>query len=500
MSARSLALVACCAVGTVLTISGSRLPLRDAPLLGVDLVPEVAAAGQNATTSLEDQTELSLTVYNSDIALVRDVRQLQLARGTSELHFSDIAATVNPATVHFRSLSEPSRVSVLEQNYEYDLLDPDKLLRKFVGRDVTLVRMRQEAGATREEAVKARLLAYNTAPVWQINGEIVTGIHADHVRFPELPDSLYARPTLIWTLENGGGGARHRVEASYLASKLSWNADYVLTVARDDKSADLDGWVTLTNGSGTAFRNAKLQLVAGDLNRVRQVIGRMLSEDRAERVAAAAAPMAQEAFSDYHLYTLGRKTTIKNQETKQVSMLNGTGVPVTKRYVVDGQAFYYHNAQRPGAPIKDSVQVCYQFKNEQRGKLGIPMPAGGVRVSQSDSSGGVQFVGEDRITHTPKDETLNLKIGNAFDVVCERRQTDFQKIAGSVYEIEYEIVVRNHKTTPVAVEVNEPIGGTWRMLRSSHEWTKTSAWAAQFAVPVAPSQTATLTYRVRVTY
>jgi hypothetical protein len=452
---------------------------------------------QTGSTTLADQADLSLTVYNSNIALVRDVRELQLARGTSDLRFMDIAATVNPATVHFRSLSEPSRVRVLEQNYEYDLLEPEKLLRKYVGRDVTLVRTHRDQSG--EEEVKAHLLSYNGSPVWRIGGEIVTGMQADHIRFPELPGNLYSRPTLIWTVDNTGG-ARHRVEASYLASKLSWNADYVLTVARDDKSADIDGWVTVTNGSGTSFNNAKLQLVAGDLNRVRQSGGRFEVDALRKDAAPAAAAMAQEAFSDYHLYTLARKTTINNSETKQVSMLGATAFPVQKRYVVEGQNFYYHNAQHPGAPIKDVVQVFYQFKNEEKAGLGMPMPAGNIRVYQSDSSGGVQFVGEDRIDHTPKDEGINLKIGNAFDVVCERKQTDFQKIASGTYEVEYEITLRNHKAAAVAVEVNEPIGGTWRMLQSSHEWTKTSAWAAQFNVPVAADAAVTLKYRVRVTY
>src|SRR5262245_56166272 len=220
------------------------------------------------TTTLDDQAELAVTVYTSDLALVRDVRNVQIARGVSDLHFMDIAATVNPATVHFRSLTEPARVSVLEQNYEYDLLEPDKLLRKYVGREVTLVRTRQEGNVTRDEEVKARLLSYNNAPVWEINGEIATGLRADSIKFPELPGNLYSRPTLIWTLDNTGG-TRHLVEASYLAGKLSWNADYVLTVARDDKAADIDGWVTVVNGSGTSFRNGRLQLVAGHLNRVR---------------------------------------------------------------------------------------------------------------------------------------------------------------------------------------------------------------------------------------
>ena len=478
------------------------LPIAQAP--GAKPAPPSAQDPSPARvpgeTTLDDQVDLAVTVYNSDLALVRDVRDLRLARGTGELRFMDIAATVNPATVHFRSITQPAQVDVLEQNYEYDLLEPDKLLRKYVGRDVTLVRMRQQGGTTTPEEVTARLLSYNNAPVWQIGSEILTGLHADHIRFPELPGNLFARPTLIWTLQNDGG-EQHRVEAAYLAGKLSWAADYVLNVGRDDKAADLDGWVTLTNGSGTGFPNARLQLVAGDLNRVRNELGRVVMEQlRADRPAAAAPPMAQEAFSEYHLYTFGRRTTINNAETKQVNLLNGTGIPIRKRYVVDGQNFYYRNTYHPGAPVKDVVQVYYQLKNEEKGGLGMPMPAGTVRVYQADSRGGAQFVGEDRINHTPKDETLNLKIGNAFDVVAERKQTDFEKIAVNVYEVAFEITLRNHKTTPISVEVNEPVGGTWRMLTASHEWTKTAASATQFTVPVAADGTSVLRYRVRVTY
>jgi len=468
---------------------------RPAPAAAQDPAP---ARDQDQTT-LDDQVDLAVTVYNSDLALVRDVRELRLARGVGELRFMDIAATVNPATVHFRSITQPAQLDVLEQNYEYDLLEPEKLLRKYVGRDVTLVRMRQQGGTTTPEEVTARLLSYNNAPVWQIGGEIITGLHADHIRFPELPGNLYSRPTLIWTLQNGGA-EQHRVEAAYLAGKLSWAADYVLNVGRDDKAADLDGWVTLTNGSGTAFPNARLQLVAGELNRVRQALGRVMMEQARNADLAAAAPMQEEAFSEYHLYTLGRRTTINNAETKQVSLLGGTGVPVRKRYVVEGQNVYYRNTYHPGAPIKDVVQVYYQFKNEEKAGLGMPMPAGTVRVYQADTKGGVQFVGEDRIGHTPKDETLNLKIGNAFDVVAERNQTDFQKVGPNTYEVEFEITLRNHKTAPITVEVNEPVGGTWRMVRASHEWTKTAAWATQFMVPVAADGTAVLRYRVRVTY
>ncbi|MEQ1912258.1 MAG: DUF4139 domain-containing protein [Vicinamibacterales bacterium] len=468
-------------------------------LIATPTLAAAPAASDVSTSTLDDQADLAVTVYNSDLALIRDTRNLRLGPGVTDLHFMDIAATVNPASVHFRSLTEPNRVSVLEQNYEYDLLEPDKLLRKFVGRDVTLVRRKTDQGTTTEEEVKAHLLSYNNAPVWQINGEIVTGMQADHIRFPELPGNLYSRPTLIWTLNNSGAG-QHRVEASYLAQKLSWSADYVLTVARDDKAADLDGWVTVVNGSGTAFRNAKLQFVAGDLNRVRNAMGSVLQAAKRMDMEAAAPAMAQESFSDYHLYSMDRKTSVNNNETKQVSMMTATGFPVEKRYVVDGQAFYYRNQQHPGSPLKDVVQVYYQLKNETKSGLGMPMPSGTVRVYQSDSKGGIQFVGEDRIDHTPKDETINLKIGNAFDVTCERKQTDFQRISSNVFEMEYNITLKNHKAVPVSVEVNEPIGGTWRMVSSSHTWAKTDAWAARFAVPVGVDGTSELKYRVRVTY
>lgn len=471
---------------------------------GDDKVTPVVAAATDAPSvaesTLDDQTDLNVTVYNADLALVRDVRNIRLPKEVTDLRFQDIAATVNPATVHIRSLSDPGRVTVLEQNYEYDLLEPDKLLRKYVGRDVTLVRRRTENGTTHEEAVTARLLSYNGAPVWRIGNEIVTGISVDHIRYPELPGNLFVRPTLIWTLKNNGG-ASHRVEASYLATKLAWKADYVLTVGREDTVADLDGWVTLTNGSGTSFRNASLQLVAGELNRVREALGRARLMDSSERaVPAAAAQMAEESFSDYHLYSLARRTTINHNETKQVSMLGATGFPVRKRYVVDGQAVYYRNAQHPGSPLTDDVQVFFEFTNEEKRGLGMPMPSGTMRVYQADSTGALQFVGEDRIRHTPKNETLNVKIGHAFDLVAERKQIDFRRVADDVVEIEVAVTLRNRKSQPVTIEVNEPIGGTWRMMRSSHRWTKTDAWAAQFVVPVAADGETTVSYRVRVTY
>ena len=477
------------------------LPLAHRPLSANTVQAPAPNADGSITTTLADQSDLALTVYNSNLSLVRDVRQLNLPAGESLLRFMDIAASINPATVHFRSLTEPSKLDVLEQNYEYDLLDPNKLLQKYVGREVTLVHARMANGSTQYEDVKATLLSLNGSPVWKIGNEIVTGGSYESIRYPELPDNLYERPTLLWTLQNTGA-RRQRVEASYLTANLSWSADYVLNVGKDETSGDLDGWVTLVNHTGTAFKNASLQLVAGDLHRVMAQNG--MDEMRVmggiAKAMPAAPPFQQESFSEYHLYSLNRKTSVFDQESKQISLLNASHFPMRKVYVVNGQSYYYRAAAQPGAPVKDPVQVFYKFKNEEKSGLGMPLPAGTIRVYQQDSRGGSLFAGEDHIDHTPKDEDISLHIGNAFDIVAERKQTDYKKLSDRLYEFEYEITLRNHKALPISVEVNEPIGGDWEVVSSSYKFTKTAAFAAQFDVPVDKDGTSVLRYRVRVKY
>jgi hypothetical protein len=459
-----------------------------------------AAAAKDLTsmTSEKDQVDLSLTVYNGNLALVRDVRQVHLPSGVFPLRFEDVASSINPATVHFRSITSPARLSVIEQNYEYDLLDPQKLLQKYVGREITLVQPQMDAGSTRLVETKALLLSDNNGPVWKIGNEIVTGVGAESYRFPDLPDNLYSRPTLLWTLDNRGGDSQ-RVEASYLANSLSWKSDYVLTVGRDEKSADLDAWVTLTNNSGAAYNNAKLQLVAGEINRTSVPInGRIAALAQSAPMDEAKQQFGQESFSEYHLYTLGRRTSIQNNESKQISLLDATSVPVEKYLLVEGQPYYYRNPQGIGNAIPQPVKVYYRFKNEDKSGLGMPLPAGTVRVYQSDSQGGTQFVGEDNISHTPKDETLRLHVGDAFDVVCERKQLDYRKLASNLYEMEYQIALRNHKDGPVTVEVREPVGGDWEIVNSNFTATKLDSSTIGFSIPVQKDGNATLDYRVRV--
>jgi hypothetical protein len=451
------------------------------------------AANGNITTTLGDQTDLALTVYNSNLSLVRDVRELTLPSGESLLKFMDIAASINPSTVHFRSLTDPGKLEVLEQNYEFDLLEPAKLLHKYLGKEVTMMRGDQE--------VKATLLSDNGGQVWKIGNDIVTNVGYNSLRFPKVPDNLYDRPTLLWSLQNSGA-QKHKVEASYLTSNLSWSADYVLNVSKDETASDLDGWVTLVNHTGTAFKNASLQLVAGDLHRVvaQYAMDEMKAMSRVAKEANAPAPFQQESFSEYHLYSLNRRTSVFDQESKQISLLNASRFPLRKMYIVNGQSYYYRTASQPGAPIKDPVQVFYKFKNEEKAGLGMPLPAGTVRVYQQDSRGGSLFAGEDHIDHTPKDEEISLHIGDAFDIVAERKQTDYRKLSDRLYEFEYEITLRNHKPVPITVQVNEPIGGDWEVVNSTYKFTKTAAFAAQFDVPVDKDGMSVLKYRVRVKY
>ena len=470
-------------------------------VVAVVLAACVAAGESRAQTTVtstdQDQKELAVTVYNSNVALVRDVRRIRLPEGTIDLRYMDIAAQVNPATVHIVSLTSPKDLNVLEQNYEYDLLSPQKLLQKYIGKELTLIRVVTDNNSTREVPVKAVLLADNDGPVWKVGNEIITGMGADRYEFPDLPENLYSKPTLVWLLDNRAAGEQS-VEASYLTNQVNWSSDYVLTMHSDQKSADLNGWVTVVNQSGTSFHNAQLQLVAGELNRVAQPRSTMMYDMAAKSAGAAAPQFQQEAISEYHLYTLQRPTTILENETKQISLLDAAGAAVQKVYEVDGESYYYQNAQSPGQATKEPVKVYIKFKNAEENSLGMPLPAGTIRVYQGDSKGRVQFIGEDRIDHTPKDETVSLHIGNAFDVVAERKQTDFERLGSRAVEVEYEVSLRNHKPDPVTVLVNEPIGGDWSVLNSTFKFEKTAAFAARFTVPVAANSDALLKYRVRI--
>ena len=470
------------------------------PIVVLGLVatfPAMAAASQPPvveTSTSADQQQMAVTVYNSNLALVRDTRRLELSQGTVELRFMDIAASVDPATVHIVSVTTPTDLNVLEQDYEYDLLNPQKLLDKFVGKQVTLVRTVPEGGAAREERVPAILLANNSGPVWKIGQEIVTGLKTDHYIFPDVPENLYSRPTLVWLIENHHAGPQI-IEASYLAHEMKWNADYVLAVSAQETRGALSGWVTIVNRTGTTYPNAQLQLVAGEVHRAPRPLPRY--EGVLGGVAGGVPQFVQEAISEYHLYTLARPTTLRNNETKQISLLSASGLHLEKQFRVYSRPEYFRSQLQPGMPLKDPVEVHLMFQNSAANTLGIPLPGGTVRVYQRDSKGRMQFVGEDGIAHTPKDEKVDLHTGNAFDVVEERRQTVFERLGQHNFETAFEITLRNHKPEPITVEVNEAIGGEWEMIESNYKYEKTSAFSARFKVPVGADAQAVLTYRVR---
>jgi hypothetical protein len=469
-------------------------------LLLLSVASLAAAQTRELTTTARDRQSVNVTVYNSNIGLVRETRRLTLPNGTIALRFSDVAAQIMPQTVHLNSITSPGSLSILEQNYQYDLLNPAKLMDKYVGREVTLVMRRYENSTEILTPVQATLLSNNGGQVWRINGQIVINpLNIVETRFPDVPANLVATPTLVWDLENGNS-SEQTIEASYLTNGMNWAADYVLVVNADDTRGDLQGWVTLTNSSGLGFENARLQLVAGNLNRVPQ--GQMY--DMAEATSRAGenkSSFQEQSFFEYHMYTLQHPTSIREQETKQVSLLEAAGFKVTKEFVLNGQHYYYSGYDSPGTVIKEKVGVFMEFRNSQQNKLGMALPAGTVRLYKKDDQGNQQFIGEDRIDHTPKDEDVRVKVGDAFDIVTERKQTDYKVIvSGEIYEYAYEIKIRNHKNEPVTVVVNEPIGGDWKMISSSYEAEKTAAFAARFKVPVGKDGEATLSYRVRVRY
>jgi hypothetical protein len=467
------------------------------------IVTGTAAKAQTSeqTTTARDRQSVNITVYNSNLGLVRETRRLDLPAGRVSLRFADVTAQIRPETVHLASLLSPAALRILEQNYQYDLLNPAKLLDKFVGKEITLVLRRYQNNSEIFEPVQATLLSNNAGQVWRINGQIVINpTNIVEMRFPDVPKNLVATPTLVWDVENREAGPQ-TIEASYLTNGLNWRADYVLVVNADDTKGDLQGWVTLTNGSGATFEDARLQLVAGDVNRVSEERNYALAGAMADKRAESESQFQEQGFFEYHLYTLQRPTTIRDNETKQVSLLEAAGFDVKKEFVINGQRYYYSNYNNPGQTIKEKVGVYMQFRNSQQNKLGMPLPAGTVRLYKKDTTGNQQFIGEDKIDHTPKDEDVRVKVGDAFDIIAERKQTDYKVLAsGHLYEYAYEIKIRNHKDGPVTVIVNEPIGGDWEMVSSTFEAKKTAAFAAQFNVPVAKDSEATLSYRVRVRY
>jgi len=453
-------------------------------MLLVSLVPGVVWGAPPALAELGEG--VGLTVYNQDFAIVRERREMSLSAGRSEVKFKDVAATIVPESVQFRSLRPPDDATVVEQNYEFDLVNASKLLHKYIDKPISVV--------TRDgDLLEGVLMSFDDGQLvlgGQAGIELVPrGENVKDIRFSALPGGPLTRPTLVWLVDAGQGG-EHLVQVAYRANQVNWRVDYRAVADQQGDTIDLSGWVTIENRSGRTYRDARLKLMAGDVHVVEPEHEKQRRNGRGRLEIAkqlAEAPAFEEkAFAEYHLYELPRPTTIKDQQTKQIELIDVTRVPVRRKYQCRGEG--------------DKVRVILEFKNarETHQGLGIPLPKGPIRVYQQDADGEPEFLGADEIDHTPKDEPVKVKVGYTFEIKGERVQTDNRKPARRVNEQDWRIRLRNHKDVPVKVEVLESLERhNWRILDQSHEFEKKDYRTIAFEVDVPANAEVVVTYTVR---
>lgn len=469
-------------------------------LLTLALLFPMAVSAQSPVVSTPESREaVSLTIYNGGFGVVREVRSLDLPRGIVDVRFEGVPAQIDPTSLAFKSLTAPGALSVREQNYQFNLIGTRSVLDAAVGQRVRITRALgdrtvTESGALISQPGQGRIVRLDDGRV------LVDPVGT--IELDQLPDGLLSRPSLLWRLGNERAGA-HRVEASYLTEGVSWTADYVAVIDEAETGLDLTGWVTLNNQSGAGYADASLQLIAGDVRRI---------QDRPRQpmvMRAAVAEMAfdqaapeQEAFFEYHLYTFPTPTTIAENETKQMELLSATDASVSRRLVIDGtgQYFPFYRAPRPGAAGQEvSAAVVMLLDNTEANRMGMPLPAGKVRVYKADRRGNLQFLGEDRIGHTPRGETLRLYVGDAFDVVGTRREISNRRINDRTREITIEVEVRNRKEVPASVDVVErAFWGDWQIREATHSHERLDARTALFTLDLGPNETQTVRYTARM--
>ena len=453
----------------------------------------------------EHRENIDLTIYNQDLALIRDVRQVSLHRGVNELAFIDVSQRLRAETVMFKVRSEETEIDLFEQNFHYDALTAQKLLEKSLGRTVRIARINS---ATGEETIEeAQVLSVDNGVLLRIGDRIeAIGLGERHdfpgrIIFDRLPENLRPQPTLVVVFESENA-VEGLVELSYLSRGMSWQADYVAMLTSDERHLSLQGWATIVNQSGTDYDDASIRLVAGDINQAQDnfsgpVMARMMTE------ADAGNGTAPTGLGDYHLYTLPRATGIENNQTKQVALLERIGIPVNKEYRVNGGAHFYMNRLVSQLSEPQSVSVALEFENLRKPGVSSPLPAGVIRVYAESRSHGTQFIGEDRIGHTPESQEVRLRLGRAFDVTVERRQTDYEDSGRGenrlwVYETSHEIILKNAKQHPVEVIVDEQIPGDWTIVKESAPHSKTDAATATWTITVPAEGEAKLVYTARV--
>jgi hypothetical protein len=442
------------------------------------------------TSTLADRESVNVTIYNGSLALVHDRRRVALDAGTSRVAWRDVSANMDATSAILEDLTAPGAVSVVEQNFNFDLLRPATLLEKYVGKQVTIVHDKPVPGRASRET--ATILANNDGIVVQYADRIETSIDGSHIEFPSIPPNLRDRPTLVLDVASDKA-ATPDLDLSYITGGLSWHADYVGVVAPNEDRMDLSGLVTLSNTTGTTFENAHVQLVAGNVNAPRDYPQPQLRTIAAVR---ASNNVTQENYFEYHLYTLALPTTIADAQTKQVALLSARSVPIRKTLEVRGSAVYYSNANADlGAKLPVGVYITFTNKD---GDLGIPLPGGLVRLYKNDSRGTSQFLGSDRIDHTPKNEDVRLHVGDSFDVTANKKQTDFNALGGCEFRSSYDVRIANAKDGDQSVDVVEPIPGQWTILAENVPHRKTSSSTATWTLNVPKNSSTTLTYTADV--
>jgi hypothetical protein len=462
-----------------------------ASMLACCYVSEVSASQatpEEISVNATARSALAVTIYNDGQALIRDTRTLPLHVGQNKIAFRDVASSIRAETTSIRAISG-SGFKLLEQNYEFDLLTPASLLLKYVGKEITVIHTNRATGV--ETSEKATVLATNSGVVLRYADRIETEV-SGRIAFGSVPATLRDRPTLSLLLDSSGGG-NQKVELMYLANQMNWKADYIASVNANVDHMQLNGWVTLTNQSGTSFENSRLQLVAGTLNRVPERREALPMAMMARR-APEAKSMQEEKLADYHLYTLNRPTTILENQTKQVALLSAADIPVVREYLLQSDnAFWWYQNAHPEIQKGLKPSVYLRFENTG-GELGIPLPSGTIRVYMNDSTGGAQLIGEDAIAHTAKGEKIGLRLGEAFDITADRVQTGYKLLAPQNSQSSYRIEIRNAGSKPATVTVREPLQGDWTITQESQTHTKESSGSATWQVKVPAEGKAILEY------
>lgn len=450
--------------------------INSSPGPGIDAVIKPPNAVGNLTPeAVETVGNLEITVYEQGTSLVKEKREIELQNGISQVEYTDISSGIDPTSVIIKDPENKGTV-LLEQDYEYGLLNSDGLLEKYLGREVNVT-------DRNGETYTGMLLSHEGSSI-VIETEAKKVVVLKDFSKIELADSsgLSAKPALIWQIYSPVSGTRQLL-ISYLTSGISWQADYVLIGNADDTKADVRGWVNIDNKAGTTYENAVLKLVSGQLNRVSRPTLRSAEEKAVANEAFSRTPFAEEALFEYHLYTLEKPATLKTNQAKQISLLSADSVPMEKKLIYDSS-------------LGEKVLAYLTLKNSNESGLGMPLPKGVVRIYKADSSGGLQFIGEDQIKHIPDAGEMRVAVGSSFDLTVKRNDTDYKRISDDVERASYEIELNNSKPDSQNVTIVEHLYGEWEILESSDSYEKTDAFTIEFRVMVPAKGSKAVSYTV----